>query len=349
MVSASVVDLFCGVGGMTHGFLQEGFKVIAGIDVDSTCKYPFEKNNGAKFILKDVQEITSEEVIGLYPKGDVKILIGCAPCQPFSKYSNKKSEDDKWKLLLYFAELIRGVKPEIISMENVPLLQKHSVFTKFLKTLESERYRFSWGLIDCVDYGIPQTRVRLVLLASKLGDINMIKKTHSERKVRTVAHAIRRLEPIKAGQGSDKDPLHRSSELSEINLRRIRNTPRGGGWKDWPEDLVLECHKKESGKTYRSVYGRMKWDDPAPTITTQCYGLGNGRFGHPEQHRAISLREAALLQTFPGKYEFVDPESGVFVKTIARHIGNAVPVRLGRIIARSIKRHSIISKISINN
>jgi DNA (cytosine-5)-methyltransferase 1 len=178
-----------------------------------------------------------------------------------------------------------------------------------------------------------------VLFASKFSDIKIIKKTHPPKRHRTVAHAIRQLEPITAGQASPKDPIHRASALSALNLRRIKSMPPGGRWKEWSADLVLACHKKDSGKTYRDIYGRMSWDKPAPTMTTQCNGLGNGRFGHPEQHRAISLREAALLQTFPIGYCFVEPEADFSIKALARHIGNAVPVRLGRIIARTIKRH----------
>jgi DNA (cytosine-5)-methyltransferase 1 len=122
-------------------------------------------------------------------------------------------------------------------------------------------------------------------------------------------------------------------------LKRLKATPQGGSWADWSEDLQLKCHKKSSGKTYRSIYGRMIWDDLAPTLTTHCTGIGNGRFGHPTQNRAISLREAALLQTFPRRYEFVKPRAPLYSKIVSRQIGNAVPVRLGRIIARSIKRH----------
>lgn len=336
---SSVVDLFCGVGGLTHGFVQEGFNVVAGIDADSTCKYAFEKNNGAKFITRDIIKLTAAEIIQLYPKNGFRILVGCAPCQPFSKYTNRKSEDDEWRLVQRFAELIKGVQPEIVSMENVPELEKHKVFRDFVSTLKNEDYYLSWSVVHSAEYGVPQTRKRLVLFASKLGPINIIKRTHSRKRPRTVAQAIGRLEPIGAGQTSPKDKLHTASGLSEINLRRIMKTPAGGGWKDWPTDLVLKCHRKETGKTYSGVYGRMKWDEPGPTITTQCNGLGNGRFGHPEQHRAISLREAALLQTFRRKYHFIDPNTKLSFKTVARHIGNAVPVRLGRIIARSIRRH----------
>ncbi|MDO8589123.1 MAG: DNA (cytosine-5-)-methyltransferase [Armatimonadota bacterium] len=336
---ASVVDLFCGIGGLTHGFVKEGFKVVAGIDDDPTCKYAFEKNNGATFIRNDIDLVKPEDVIRLYPKDDVKILVGCAPCQPFSRYTNRKSEDGKWKLLASFSRLIRGVRPDIVSMENVPELEKHCVFSDFLKVLDDEHYHVSYSLVDCVAYGVPQTRTRLVLFASLLGNVRIMPKTHGPSRYRTVRDAIGHLEPIKAGEQSASDSLHKSSTLSGLNLKRIAATPPGGGWKDWPDELILDCHKKESGKSYPSVYGRIRWDDPGPTITTQCHGLGNGRFGHPEQNRAISLREAALLQTFPRYYKLAEPRSDIVITSVARHVGNAVPVRLGRIIARSIKKH----------
>ncbi|MCX6346081.1 MAG: DNA (cytosine-5-)-methyltransferase [Armatimonadetes bacterium] len=335
----SVIDLFCGIGGLTHGFVKEGFDVIAGIDVDASCKYAYEENNKAEFILEDVHEFTAEDVNALYPKDDLKILVGCAPCQPFSRYTNRKTEDKKWQLVGAFAKLISEAQPDIVSMENVPELAKHSVFQDFLHTLDTLGYKKSWSLVECVDYGIPQTRTRLVLFASKLGPIEIIKPTHSRSKWRTVRQVIRNLEPLSAGEFSKKDPIHCASALTELNMRRIMATPEGGSWKDWDEELILDCHKKETGKSYPSVYGRMKWDDPAPTMTTQCNGLGNGRYGHPEQNRAISLREAALIQTFPKSYRFIEPGKKVVIKHLARHIGNAVPVRLGQIIAKSIKKH----------
>lgn len=151
--------------------------------------------------------------------------------------------------------------------------------------------------------------------------------------------AIGHLPPIPAGGADENDPLHRSSSLSELNLRRIRTSVPGGSWKQWDDTLVAECHRRQTGSTYPSVYGRMRWDEPSPTITTQCYGFGNGRFGHPEQDRALSLREAALLQTFPPMYEFVEEGKPYHIKALGRHIGNAVPVDLGRVIAKSIKMH----------
>lgn len=339
MKPAAVVDLFCGVGGLTHGFVKEGFNVVAGIDLDETCKYAFEKNNRAKFIKQDVERMSAEEIKQLYPEEQSKILVGCAPCQPFSRYTIRKDEDEKWKLLRSFAKLIKIIQPDIVSMENVPELEHHRVYDEFKATLEKGDYFVTPYMVYCPDYGVPQTRQRLVLFASKYAKIDLIKPTHTPSKYRTVREVIGHLEPLKAGQKSSIDPLHRARKLSELNLKRIKSTPPGGSWKDWDEELVLDCHKAETGRSYPSVYGRMNWDEPAPTMTTHCGGLGNGRFGHPEQHRAISLREAALFQTFPTSYKFVEPGVEVANKTLSRQIGNAVPVRLGVIIAKSIRKH----------
>ena len=167
----------------------------------------------------------------------------------------------------------------------------------------------------------------------------MISKTHTRKQYVTVWDAIGKLPKLEAGEICCSDPLHRCVALGELNLRRIKATPYGGSWKDWPENLRLECHKRPEGHSFGSVYGRMRWDEPGPTMTTQCTGLGNGRFGHPIQNRAISVREAALLQTFPENYRFFENESKVSITKASRYIGNAVPPRLGEIIADSIIAH----------
>lgn len=345
MDDCSVVDVFCGVGGLTHGFILEGFDVLAGIDADESCRYAFETNNeGARFIYKKIEDLTADEVLALYPKGHRKILVGCAPCQPYSAYNKKKGKsDDKWRLLDEFGELICEVQPDIVSMENVPNLvsyKKGRIYKNFKEKLERKGYSVTaYPELYCPDYGIPQQRTRLVMFASKRDDIDIISPTHTPDQYRTVRETIGHMEPIEAGDVSDSDPLHRSSRLSDLNLRRIRASSPGGTWRDWDEELIAACHRKVSGDGYVSVYGRMEWDIPAQTITTQFHGFGNGRFGHPEQDRAISLREGALLQTFPEHYEFVEPEKPHYFQVLGRHIGNAVPVDLGRVIARSIKRH----------
>lgn len=340
------VDLFCGAGGLTRGLLDAGIAVVAGYDTAEICRFPFEKNNApALFQNQDVAELEGADLEHHYSQGSVRILVGCAPCVTFSRYTQRlnRTRDPKWALLRQFARLIRELEPDIVSMENVPELQYHSIFKEFLRTLRSGGYHFSSDaekrVVYCPDYGIPQHRSRLVVLASRFGPIEMIPPTHRPKEHRTVRDVLSRLPSLDAGQRSARDRLHRASALSTLNLRRIRHSKPGGTWRDWPKDLVADCHKAETGETYPSVYGRMEWDRPSPTITTQFYGFGNGRFGHPEQNRGLSLREGAILQSFPRTYAFVKPRTTYSVKDVGRMIGNAVPVRLGKAIGRSIKAH----------
>jgi DNA (cytosine-5)-methyltransferase 1 len=340
------VDLFCGAGGLTHGFTLEGLPVVAGIDLDPACRFPYEENNDqARFVERDISKVTINELKGLFGDADLTILAGCAPCQPFSTYAQRyesDGKDGKWGLLYQFARLAKGAMPDVITMENVPTVAKHEVFHDFVDTLKRLGYEVWHDVVDSSRYGVPQMRRRMVLLASKHGKIDMIPPTHEKPK--TVRQAIAHLRPLSAGEAAPRDKLHVTSTLSDTNLKRIKASKPGGTWRDWPKHLVAECHRAESGRTYPGVYGRMEWDKPAPTMTTQCYGFGNGRFGHPEQDRAISLREAAILQSFPKDYTFVQHDHDVSFKVLGRLIGNAVPVDLGRAIARSIDRHlSLIS------
>jgi len=343
------VDLFCGAGGLTHGFVLEGLPVLAGIDMDPTCRFPYEANNRTRFIERDISKVKEGDLLFLFGDAEYKVLAGCAPCQPFSTYAQRYSLDDnsKWRLLYEFARLAEGVMPDVITMENVPRVAKHTVFDDFVRTLERLHYHVWYAVVDSSQYGVPQTRRRMVLLASKHGEIKIVPPTHVKPK--TVREAIGQLRQLKAGELSQSDKLHVSSTLSEKNIHRIRASKPGGSWRDWPEHLVANCHRIKSGSTYSSVYGRMEWDKPAPTVTTQCYGFGNGRFGHPEQDRAISLREAAILQGFPQDYAFVPDDAFVNFKVLGRLIGNAVPVNLGRAIAQSIKLHlnSVIGNSTI--
>lgn len=348
MASISCVDLFCGAGGLTHGFVLEDLPVVAGIDLDPACRFPYEANNQAQFVERDISTVTTEELATLFGDAELTILAGCAPCQPFSSYAQRyelDGEDGKWGLLYEFARLAQGTEPDVITMENVPTVAKHAVFHDFVDTLTRLGYKVWFDVVDSSRYGVPQMRRRMVLLASKHGDIEMIEPTHKVPK--TVRQAIGRLRSLSAGEAAPRDKLHIASMLSEKNLRRIKASKPGGTWRDWPEDLIADCHRAESGRTYPGVYGRMEWDKPAPTMTTQCYGFGNGRFGHPEQDRAISLREAAILQSFPRDYAFVAKDGEVSFTVLGRLIGNAVPVNLSRAIARSIKKH--LTSISLDD
>lgn len=337
----AAVDLFCGAGGLSHGLLQESIVVKAGIDIDKTCQYAYEANNKAPYIIKDVADVSGSEILDFFDKGEIKVLAGCAPCQPFSTYNQGKDvkSDQKWGMLYEFSRLIDEVEPEIVTMENVPKVVKHDVYLDFVQHLEHKGYHVHASVVFCPDYGIPQTRQRLVLLASKIGEIKLIEPTHQPDNYKKVIDAIGHLPAIKHGQSHKSDPLHKSSQMSELNYKRIKASKPNGSWLDWDKDLIAKCHQKEGRETYRSVYGRMSWEEPSPTITTQFTGFGNGRFGHPKQHRALSLREGAILQTFPEDYAFTESNKPVVTKHIAKMIGNAVPVDLGKVIGLSIQQH----------
>ncbi|MDR0507912.1 MAG: DNA (cytosine-5-)-methyltransferase [Dysgonamonadaceae bacterium] len=282
----AVIDLFCGIGGLSQGFVMENLNVISGYDNDISCKFTYETNNNAIFHTEDVSKLSGETLNKEFGK-NIKVLVGCAPCQPFSSYSFKvkKKDENKLNLLYSFSRLIEETQPTIVSMENVPQLvdfNKFTIFKDFYDKLKSLGYFVSYKVVFCPDYGIPQRRRRLVLLASKLGEISLIPETHTPDKYVTVKDTISNLKPVKAGEYDTNDPLHRARKLS---------------------------------------------------------GLNHGRFGHPEQDRAITLREAALFQTFPMNYRFFESLDKYNPSIICRQIGNAVPPKLGQVIAKSIKNH----------
>jgi DNA (cytosine-5)-methyltransferase 1 len=340
IIKIEAIDLYCGAGGLTFGLQQAKIKVVAGIDLDGTCKFAFEKNNNSTFIEKDVKEITGDLLAKKFTSGSIKLLAGCAPCQPFSTYTNgaDATKHAKWGLLQEFERLVLELEPDIVTMENVPQLADHTPFEDFVSTLRDMDYKVDWRVVNCADYGVPQHRKRLVLVASKLGDIKVPQATHKGVWIST-KKAIGKLAAIGAGEQLVSDPLHRASTLSPVNIKRIKASKPGGTWEDWPRELIAKCHTVEKGKTFRSVYGRMKWDAPAPTMTTLCFGFGNGRFGHPEQDRAISLREASILQSFPPDYQFTEAEKDINFKGVGRMIGNAVPPALGAAIGAAIASH----------
>jgi len=339
----SAIDLFCGIGGLSFGLIKSGIKVLAGVDSNSSCKYAFEENVKGKFIDSDITDVNPQELKNnFWDNNDVKILVGCAPCQPFSTLTNNvkdKEQSERWGLLNVFIKIIEKTNPTIVSMENVTNLSNKQIFTDFVIRLRELGYFVSFQNVFCPDYGLAQKRKRLVLLASMHGKIKLIPATHKKENYKTVKDAIGHLPKIKAGEVSKSDPLHRATSLSDINLKRIKASKPNGTWKDWSEDLLLECHKKSSGQSYKSVYGRISWDHPSPTITTQFYNYGTGRFGHPSQDRALTVREASILQSFPENYKFYDKESDIFISRMGTHIGNAVPVRLGEVIGKSIVQH----------
>ncbi|QIL01833.1 DNA cytosine methyltransferase [Sphingomonas sinipercae] len=336
-----VVDLFCGVGALSHGLKLAGCEIVAGYDVDERCKYAFETNNGGTFYHRDVSQLNAGNISAHFSSKGPSVLAGCAPCQPFSTYKQRYDEDPQWGLVRKFAELAVEVRPDFVTMENVPALLRYKggyVFEEFKSLLEEVGYKVTHTVAECERFGVPQRRRRLVVLASRLGPAPELRPSGSGYS--SVRQAIEQLPQLKAGSTSDSDALHTCSALSPKNMRRIKASRPGGTWRDWPLELRADCHRRHTGKTYPGVYARMEWDKPAPTMTTQCFGFGNGRFGHPEQDRAISLREAAILQSFPAEYVFLDPGEKPAMKEVGRWIGNAVPVELAKAIGQSIILHA---------
>lgn len=344
VTNTSAIDLFCGIGGLSYGLKMAGISVVAGVDVDASCRFAFEENVQADFLLQDISKLQGEDINAQYwtRNDQVRILAGCAPCQPFSPHMNKikdKKRTSRWRLISQFKRLVKQTNPDVVTMENVPNLANQRIFKDFVAFLQQNNYFVTYSNVYCPDYGVPQKRRRLVLLASNRGDIGLIPKTHTDENYITLQRAIGHLPPVNAGEVCKTDPLHKTRRLSDMNLRRIKASKPNGTWLDWNEDLQLACHKKASGRTYKAVYGRMSWDEPSSTITTQFYNYGTGRFGHPKQDRSMTLREAAILQTFPDDYKFYENKEDIVIKRLAAHIGNAVPVILGVVIGKSILRH----------
>ena len=334
------IDLFCGAGGLTFGLQKAGVSIVAGVDSDPTSEYPFTYNNRAKFISADVRDVSGTHLARLYPADAIRLLAGCAPCRPFSPHRRGSIDTghEDWALVKQFGRLAAELRPELVTMENVPRLSSKPVFREFVRKLQRLGYYIDSASLHCAKFGVPQNRRRLVLVASLIGPIAVPCGQLSPVDYKTVRDAIELLPRLAAGQEDSRDRLHRARKLSEINLIRVQSSKPGGTWEDWPKNLRVKCHRKKSGATYRNVYSRMEWDKPAPTITTLAHNFGTGRFGHPEQDRAITLREAALLQTFPRYFRFVDPKEQVSLTRVGRLIGNAVPPRLAFFIGKEIMR-----------
>jgi DNA (cytosine-5)-methyltransferase 1 len=340
----SAVDLFCGAGGLTYGLMQAGIKVEAGIDNDMQAKFAYTANNpGAQFHHWDISSKNCRSIKKLFRAGKLRLLAGCAPCKPFSKLTSGIKNHDDWDLLDYFGRFVRGIVPDLVTMENVPELADRGaeVFRRFVGTLESLDYCIDWRIVSSAEYGVPQVRRRLVLLASRIGKIAIPNALYPRStQWKTVRQAIGDLRSLKIGEADPNDTMHVAPLLSPLNLKRLQATPHNGGnRREWPDELVLECHRKKSGERYGSIYGRMWWDKPAPTMTTLCTGIGNGRFGHPEQDRSITLREAALFQSFPRRYAFWPTEEKLNKSAVSKLIGNAVPPKLAKALGKAIIRH----------
>ncbi len=341
-----VVDFFCGCGGTSAGLRNAGMEIILGIDSNHSVRETFEYNfPNSAFFCEDIRNVNVDDISEIIERNNALPLVFscCAPCQPFSSQRTEKAvEDQRVNLISEFARFVERYNPDYIFVENVPGIRRPinglEPFLELTTRLTELGYSHRVDVVLAKSYGVPQRRRRLVLLATRHGEIAFPNPTHGNSEgllaYSTVADWIRQFPAISAGETHPTVPNHQSARLSPLNLRRIMATPQGGGRLDWDRELQLECHNGNyTGHT--DVYGRMSWDFPASGLTTRCISLSNGRFGHPEQNRAISVREAASLQTFPIEFIFKGT-----VNSMARQIGNAVPVRLAQEFGQSIMDHN---------
>ena len=339
------VDFFSGCGGTSAGFRSAGIDIAVAIDNAPDAAKSFGRNfPGTEFLERDVRQL---EIQDLEPhitqdEDNTWLFSACAPCQPFTKHRHDRPPDDEEaNLLEEFLRFVNEFLPDLLFVENVPGLASRAgtlgPFNELLDTLDDLHYWSTYGEFNCWDFGVPQKRRRFVLIGSRLGPIDFPGRTHGPRTLNpdysTVRDWIGDMPPLIAGETHKEIPDHRAAALSPTNLKRIMATPEGGGRRDWPRNLELDCHRN-GYQGYSDVYGRMRWDAPASALTTRCISYSNGRFGHPRDDRAISAREAAYLQTFPESYKFVGT-----LNSVARQVGNAVPVLVSRRFGENFVKH----------
>jgi len=336
-----VADFFCGCGGTSAGLRAAGMDIRFGLDIDAEASATYRRNfPDAEFLEGDVAGLDPSTVAALIGEGGGPLLVAaCAPCQPYSTFASGSPRDGRRTLLLRLVPILEELQPDYVLIENVPGLREPapaSTFNRFCKALARLGFDTTTAVVDCRDYGVPQRRRRLVLIASRHGAVELPAPTHGFADgllpSATVNDWIGDFPPINSGDVHPTVPNHQASALSPLNLRRIRATPEGGNRDDWPDELQLVCHKNHSG--HSDVYGRLRRDGQAPVLTTKCTSLSNGRYGHPTQDRPISVREAASLQTFPTDFVFVGG-----IKSATRQVGNAVPVLLSQRMGEAIVRH----------
>ena len=335
------IDFFCGAGGLTRGLLNAGIEVLAGVDNDECLQKTYTHNNKpSRFINKDINTIQIHELREELEiqNEDTTLYAACTPCQPFSTLSRQNWEDDDRKiLLLTFAEIVKECPPDFILVENVPGLNNGSgkeIYNEFLEILEECKFSdVVADLLEAKHFGVPQTRKRFILLASKKGAISLPIPITDPSQFVTVKECIEKYPEIADGEESENYPNHKARELKPHHKRIVEAVPENGGSRKDVADtsILLKCHQ-ERPDAHRDVFGRMTWDKAAPTLTSRCTDVYSGRFIHPKQNRGISLREAAALQTFGDDYEFF----GTSITGIARQIGNAVPVKLAEHLGKSI-------------
>jgi len=318
--TVTAVDLFSGCGGLSLGLKAAGLNVLAGVEIDAKAAATYRANHSDVCLFqRDIDHLDPAELMisVALKRGELDLLAACPPCQGFSRIRTRNgartAEDPRNELALRFLAFALALYPKHVLLENVPGLLNQRVWRAIVSGLESAGYQLTHSVVDASNYGVPQRRKRLILLGSRISKPFIPKPIDGKVTVRSA------LGQINDAMG---DSLHNLRPAHSLAVRSIiRSVPvDGGSRRDIPEHLRLACHKKTDG--FGDVYGRMRWDDVAPTITSGCINPSKGRFIHPQEDRAITLREAALLQGFPVSYRF---DTGMGKESLALMIGNALP------------------------
>lgn len=344
----TVVDLFSGCGGGSMGFVNAGFKVVGAVEIDQDAAEAYRRNLEFQPIVDDIRKVKGSDILGPtgLERGELTLLFGCPPCQSFTilRRGSAASEADQQRndLIYEYLRLVDELHPRHIAFENVPGLVEgrwRPQFDRFRELLGEFGYTFTYDVADAAEYGVPQRRRRVLVIGSRVTEPRLPARTHGEpgtpglKPYVTVRDTIGndRLRCLDRGERDPHDDFHFARRHSDLAVERLMHVPEGGGRVDLPPHLVLDCHKDHDG--HYDIYGRMWWDRVAPTLTSGCTNVTRGRFAHPQQNRAISLREAMLLQTFPVKAQLYGG-----VEKMALQVGNAVPSRLAELIGRTIKK-----------
>ncbi|MCA1568531.1 MAG: DNA cytosine methyltransferase [Acidobacteria bacterium] len=326
------IDFCCGAGGLTRGLLDAGILVLAGVDIDEKLRKTYETNNApSRFLRLNLKEISIRELrdeLGITDQ-DLVLYAACTPCQPFSTLNQRHGEDDRKELLISFAEIVQAAPPDFIVVENVPGLNTaygKEIYEQFIRMIGEAGFReenIYADFLDANEFGVAQVRKRFILIASRHGNIKRPLRATRKPVVRTV---LKKYPAIRDGEKSDKYPNHEVRRLQPHHKVIVQAVPKDGGSRRDIEDtsILLECHQNNPG-AHKDVFGRMAWNEPAPTLTCRCTDVYCGRFIHPEQDRGVSLREAAALQSFPDDYIFIGS-----YHHIMKQIGNAVPVKFAK-------------------
>lgn len=344
----TAIDIYCGSGAVTEGLKAEGISVVAAVDNDPIACETYRLNHPEVHLLEsDIRKLNPADIrFEIKFTGRLDFLIVCAPCQPFSSQNRKRSADDtRADLVLESLKFVKEFRPEVVFFENVPGIAISGPLQNLRRDLAGLGYTLSEPkTLNAADCEVPQRRERCIMIAVRNPDgIGVFYESISSRPAVTVRQAIGMLSPLQSGERDLHDPLHFARKHQPIVLKRLQHIPKDGGSRlSLPPELELACHKGRKND-FPDVYGRMKWDDVAPTLTTGCTDVTKGRFAHPRDNRAITLREAALLQSFPPNYRF-HGNSG----QIARQIGNAVPVNMIRTLAPSLKNCLSITRNAVS-